>query len=530
MRNGLGAGLVGLVMAGLSIPISSFAQAAAQHPMSPPPAAPKVTTTTTDAWHPKSSVYAKASNTKEDAQFGFAVALSGDGNTLAVGAVGEDSTTKGVNSIPKGHAEYVGAVYVYTRSATGWKQQAYLKASNAAEGTQFGNALALNYDGNLLAVGSNCENSAAKGVNGNQEDASMPSAGAVYIFTRAGAAWSQQAYLKASNTGGPDDGYQFGYSVSLSSDGSTLAVGSIAESSAATGTNGDQSDTSAPESGAVYVFTHDGATWAQQAYIKPWNSTDRGALFAYAVGLSGNGDTLAVGSQNEDAAKGAAYVFTRNGGVWSQQTRFAVSNAEDDDQLGCSVAISDDGNTVVTGACEEDAMLAGIQPPSAGGHDRDPDASTGARSPHTSTGAVYVFVRKNGRWSQQSYMKSFNTRINDQFGWGLAISRDGNTIAVGAHFEDSGAKGVNGDQSDFSVEDSGAVYIYTRSRDSWSPAAYVKASNPQVAAAFGDTLAISADGKVLAVSAPHENSAAKGINGNQNDTSARFAGAVYVYY
>src|SRR5712671_5297859 len=85
-RNALHAALVGFVVAGMSIPISSFAQGA-RRVMGPPPAAPKVTTTPTDAWHPKSSAYIKASNTKGDAQFGFAVALSGDGNTLAVGAV-----------------------------------------------------------------------------------------------------------------------------------------------------------------------------------------------------------------------------------------------------------------------------------------------------------------------------------------------------------------------------------------------------------------------------------------------------------
>jgi hypothetical protein len=498
--------------------LTAFGQGA-RRPDFPPPAAPKATTKPTDAWHPKSSAYIKASNTKADAQFGYAVALSGDGNTLAVGAVGEDSMSKGVNAVPKGHAEYVGAVYVYTRSAAGWKQQAYLKASNAAEGTQFGNALALNYEGNLLAVGSNNENSGAKGVNGNQEDTSMPASGAVYIFTRTGAAWSQQSYLKASNAGGTEDGYQFGYSVSLSSDGSTLAVGSINEPSRAYGTNGDQSDTSAPGFGAVYVFTHDGANWSQQAYIKPWNTT--GALFGYAVALNRNGDTLAVGSQNEDGTRGGAYVFGRKDGVWAQQTHFGASNAEADDQLGCSIAISDDGNTMVSGACEEDAILAGIQPPDAGAHDRGADDSTGA---------VYVFVRKDGRWSQQTYMKSFNTRVNDQFGWGVAISGDGNTIAVGSHFEDSGATGINGDQSDFSVEDSGAAYIYTRNGDSWSPAAYVKPSNPQRGAMFGDSLAISADGKVLAIPAPRENSAAKGINGSQNDNSAKFSGAVYVYY
>jgi trimeric autotransporter adhesin len=507
-----------LTLALLSVRPSAFAQGARRADF-PPPAAPKVTLTPTDAWHPRSSAYIKASNTRADAQFGYAIALSGDGNTLAVGAVGEDSTTKGVNGVPKGHAEYTGAVYLYTRATAGWKRQAYVKASNPRENAQFGISVSLNHDGNLLAVGSSGESSSAKGINGNQEDTSMDSAGAVYIFARDSGNWSQQAYIKASNTGGPEDGYQFGYAISLSSDGSTLAVGSMVEPSGAHGTNGDQSDTSAPGSGAVYVFTHNGANWSQQAYIKPWNTT--GALFGYAVALSGNGDTLAVGSQNEDGTRGGAYVFGRRSGVWSQETHFGASNAEADDQLGCSIAISDDGNTMVSGACEEDAVLTGIQPPNAGAHDRDADDSTGA---------VYVFVRKDGRWSQQTYMKSFNTRVNDQFGWGVAISGDGNTIAVGAHFEDSGATGINGNQSDFSAEDSGAVYIYTRNVDSWSPAAYVKPSNPQNGAMFGDTVAISADGKVLAVPAPRENSAAKGINGHQHDNSAKFAGAVYVYY
>ncbi len=74
-------------------------------------------------------------------------------------------------------------------------------------------------------------------------------------------------------------------------------------------------------------------------------------------------------------------------------------------------------------------------------------------------------MRTGGKWSHQAYVKAFNPRENDQFGWALAMSRDGNTIAVGSHLEDSGAKGVNGDQSDASMEDSGAVYVYTRTGD-----------------------------------------------------------------
>src|SRR4029077_6112040 len=131
--------------------------------------------------------YIKASNTGKDHQFGYAIALSADGNTLAVSSTFEDSAAKGVNGVSKDHAVNSGAVYVYTRDNKGWKQQAYLKASNAAESAQFGNSLSLSADGNLLAVGASGEASSATGINGNQSDRSRPGAGAVYVFARAGA-------------------------------------------------------------------------------------------------------------------------------------------------------------------------------------------------------------------------------------------------------------------------------------------------------------------------------------------------------
>ena len=501
-------------------PSVSFAQA--QHKMQLGVQPPKAVVMPSGNWLPKSTAYIKASNTSKEDQFGGAVALSGDGNTLAVGAVDEDGAGKGVNPVTKGKDMVTnsGAVYVYARTAAGWKQQAYLKASNAAEGYQFGNALSLSNDGNLLAVGSTGEASSAVGVNGNQNDNSMPGAGAVYIFARNGGTWSQQAYVKSSNTGGPVVGYQFGYSVSISSDGSTLAVGQTSDPSNATGINGDQKNTSAPDSGAVFVFAHNGDAWSQQAYVKPWNTTQRGVLFGYSVGLSGDGNTIGVGTYDEDRGRGAVYVFTRKAGKWSQQMRLTASNAEAGDSLGCSLAISDDGNTIIAGAFDEDAILPGIQPPDAGADDEPSD---------TSSGAAYVFVRKDGKWSQQAYVKAFNTRENDQFGWALTISRDGNTIAIGSHLEDSGAKGVNGDMKDTTAEDSGAAYVYTRSADTWNPAAYVKASNTRPGAEFGMALALNADGKELAVGSTKENSGAKGVNGNQKDVSMVNAGAAYVF-
>jgi hypothetical protein len=338
---------------------------------------------------------------------------------------------------------------------------------------------------------------------------------------RVSAKWTQSAYLKASNTGETEDGDQFGYSVSLSGDGKTLAVGAIAEDSGAAGINGSGADNSVPESGAAYVFTNAGGTWSQQAYVKPWNTTARGALFGYSVGLSDDGNTLAVGAYDEDGGKGAVYAFARKDGKWSQQLRLVASNAERGDSLGCALAISADGNTILAGAFDEDALLAGIQSPGMGANDEKDDSSVGA---------AYVFVRSGGKWSQEAYMKAFNSRVNDQFGWAVAISRDGNTVAVGAHLEDSKATGLNGDQTDASAEDSGAVYVYTRDSGKWTPAAYVKAPNTRESAEFGISVALNADGKVLAVGATKEDGGGIGVNPKATTGEIKDSGAAYVYY
>ena len=139
-----------------------------------------------------------------------------------------------------------GAVYVFVRSGSTWTQQAYLKASNTGINDQFGNSVALS--GDTLAVGAYKEDSPATGVNGDQAECCASDAGAVYVFVRSGSTWTQQAYVKASNTDARD---AFGTSVALSGD--TLAVGATGEASAATGINGDQADNSASVAGAAYV-------------------------------------------------------------------------------------------------------------------------------------------------------------------------------------------------------------------------------------------------------------------------------------
>jgi len=196
-------------------------------------------------------------------------------------------------------------------------------------------------------------------------------------------------------------------------------------------------------------------------------------------------------------------------------------NAEAGDSLGCSIAISDDGNTMVAGAFDEDSILRGIQPPTEGTNDAASDVSTGA---------AYVFVRNGSAWTQQAFIKATNTRLNDQFAWALSLSRDGNTLAVGAHLEDSGVSGLNGNQEDASAEDSGAVYVYTRSGTAWAPVSYVKASNTRASAEFGISLALNGDGKVLAVGAFKDGGGGTGVNPARTAKPAAESGAAYVYY
>jgi hypothetical protein len=168
---------------------------------------------------------------------------------VVVGTDVESSNATGVNGNQTNNgAPFSGAAYVFVRTGTNWRQQAYLKASNTGAGDSFGLFLAVS--GDTLVVGAYQEDSNATGVNGNQNNNSAVDSGAAYVFVRNGTNWSQQAYLKASNTGAGDG---FGQVPAISGD--TVVVGAPSESSNATGVNGNQSNNSAPNSGAAYVFT-----------------------------------------------------------------------------------------------------------------------------------------------------------------------------------------------------------------------------------------------------------------------------------
>src|SRR5207244_3669820 len=214
---------------------------------------------------------------------------------------------------------------------------AYLKASNPRADAKlgFGSALTgrtlvMSRDGNTLAVAAPDESN-ARGIDGNQADNSAEDSGAVYVFARSGGKWSQQAFVKSSNS---DAGDQFGWSVTLSDDGNTMAVGAPTESSKARGVDGDQADNSAANAGATYVFARAGSMWSQRTYLKG-AQTDPGDLFGFAVDLSSDGNTLAISAFDEDGGvpgingnepdnatngSGGAYLFLRDGATWRQTT------------------------------------------------------------------------------------------------------------------------------------------------------------------------------------------------------------------
>ncbi len=412
--------------------------------------------------------YLKSSATAAYAAFGKSIAISGD--TVAVGVPSEGNS---------------GAVYIYVRNGGVWSQQACLKSSNLQAYDTFGGSVAIS--GDTVVVGAVGEDSAATGVNGDPNDNSRSSAGAAYVFVRNGTTWSQQAYLKASNTGSSDS---FGGSVSVSGD--TVVVGAWAEDSNATGINGDQSNNLSGNSGAAYVFVRDAGVWSQQAYLKASN-TGSGNSFGGCVSVSGS--SLAIGATGQGDNTGAVYVFERDGSTWNQQAYLKSTNAQSGDAFAESLSIS--GNVLVVGSRLEDSSATGIN--------ATPDENA------SDSGAAYVFERNGSTWNQQAFLKASNAAESNGFGYCVS-SESGDRVVVGAPW---------------AVNNVGAAYVFVRNRSGWSQQTFVNASNSAWNDRFGYAVAVSGDTAV--VGAYQEDSNAMGVGGDQTNNSATDSGAAYVF-
>lgn len=382
--------------------------------------------------------YIKPFNT--DGWDGFGTSIAIDGDYMVVGAPREDSSgsqNPNDNVVPQS-----GAAYVFVRNGSTWTQQAYLKASNPGQNYLFGWSVAIS--GHRIVVGSPGEQSDATGVNGNQSDDGLNNAGAAYAFVRNGTNWTQQAYLKASNT---DVGDTFGVSVAI--DGNQIIVGAYGEDSSSRTIDSGAADNSSDDVGAAYVFERAQMAWTQTAYLKCSNA-DWGDQFGIAVDI--HGTTAVVGANLEDSGSnrvdgdqgttgtdvGAAYVFDKTPAGWVQSSYLKASNAESLDEFGTDVAI------------HEDRIVVGTFKESSGTDDVNSHLDDNLQ---TWAGAAYTFVRCAGLWHAEYYLKASNSDAHDRFGSAVALG--GDWIGIGAPRESS-----SGLPSSNDLPGAGAAYAF----------------------------------------------------------------------
>ncbi|HEX4351635.1 MAG TPA: hypothetical protein VHZ95_01950, partial [Polyangiales bacterium] len=270
-----------------------------------------------------------------------------------------------------------------------------------------------------------------------------------------------EAYLKAA---APDAQDEFGISVSL--DGDTLVVGAVYDDSASGGVNGDATNNNATDSGAAYVFVRQNGAWTQQAYLKADHPVAND-FFGTDVAISG--DTIVVGMMRQNpfdltttpTHSGIAYVFVRNAGVWTEQAQLTAADGMPGDAFGLSVAIEKD--SIAIGAPEESSAA-------------------------SQSGAAYLFTRSGTTWSQQHKFKESTPVASALFGNAVALDVMTNTIVIGAQHDSTEA------------DKGGSATVFVGSGASWTAQQRLTAATPSVQATFGYSVAI--DGDHLAIGAP----------------------------
>jgi len=289
------------------------------------------------------------------------------------------------------------------------------------------------------------------------EDDLGENSGAAYVFVRSGEVWTEQAKLLASDGAAED---RFGTRVSVSGD--TAVVGTI------------RGDGNAEYSGAAYVFVRSGDLWTEQTKLL---ASDGESNDYFGSSVSVSGETAVIGAYGDDDkgnGSGAAYVFVRSGGMWTEQAKLLASDGESNDFFGFSVSVSSD--TAVIGAYGDD------------------DKGNGS-------GAAYVFIRSGDIWSEQAKLVASDGAEEDWFG--RAVSIDGASVLIGARLEEE------------SGENSGAAYVFVETGAVWTEQAKLLASDGAAEDWFGASVSIGGDTAV--VGAPFD------------DDKGESTGAAYVF-
>ncbi len=365
---------------------------------------------------------------------GVSVALSADGNTMIEGAKQDNGA--------------IGAAFVFTRSNGVWTNQAKLVGSGAGGQSSQGYSVSISADGNTALVGGPDDGSGS---------------GAVWVFVRNNGVWTQQG-PKLVGTGGVGASGQ-GLFTALSADGNTAAVGAPLDNLSF---------------GAVWIFTRTNGVWAQQgpklvstgAIVTKVNNVEVNPAEGFGVGLSADGNTLIMGSQTDDGYTGAAWIWTRTGGVWTQGPKLLGDSIQGAGNGGesVSVAISGDGNTAMLG--------------------RGADSGD--------TGAVWVFVRNGGAWTQQGpKLVANDANGSPQQGSSVALSYDGNTAIDGGQVDTGGL---------------GAAWVWKRSNGVWSQQGKKLVGTGAIGkSSQGSSVAISSDATTAAVGGDLDNTFQGGV-------------------
>ena len=506
--------------------------------------------------------YLKAEEPTEEALFGFALAMAGDGKTLAVGAPQFDHKV----SLESGSSETArrsGAVYIYRAGQQGWSLAHTL--TNPAR--QFGNwhlfgySLAFSEDGALLAVSAPSEDNRGNRLNNDDSNPWIHESGAVYMFAYdSSQGWQQQAYIKSPNVQAEQF---FGIRVALSPEGNRLAVGAPYEASKAAGVNGDQTDASIPQAGAVYVYDYQPQTgqWQDSAYLKPSTASPKEqpcfeprpgnnpcysrspSRFGSSLAFAQNGTMLAVGAPGDSSisggingvendyrgkSSGAVYILRFADNQWRHTDYIKAAYPRIDDEFGYSLSLSANGQTLAVGAPYDDNALEGLFDTSA-----STEAIAHTEQSTTDSGAAYVFHHTDDGWQQSLYLKPEAAVTDGYFGWSLSLSAVGDYLAVGTPRDRSSGTGVGSDRLNTNANNSGAAYVYYQPDSAqpgdWSLVNYIKASNTDSNDTFGRSLLLSADAETLAAAATGEDSSSSGVNGEQHNDNRSNAGAVYLY-
>jgi hypothetical protein len=352
---------------------------------------------------------------------GLAVSLSSDGNTAILGGVDDDGE--------------VGASWVWTRNGGLWTQQGpKLVGSGAVGQSRQGFSVSLSADGNTAIVGGKDDNGEA---------------GAAWVWIRSGAVWTQQG-PKLVGSGAVGNAQQ-GRSVSLSADGNTAIVGGYQDNGGA---------------GAAWVWIRNGGVWTQQGPKLIGSGAVGNAQQGRSVSLSADGNTAIVGGFTDNSNAGAAWVFTRSSGVWTQQgLKLIGSGAVGGAQQGSSVSLSADGNTAMIGGLADDS----------------------------NAGAAWVFTRSNSVWTQQSTKLVGSGAVGPaQQGVSVSLAPDGNTALVGGIVDNSFT---------------GATWVWIRSGGVWiQQSEKLVGSGATEISEQGISVTLSADGKTAIIGGYRDNS------------------------